>query len=245
MLEAEGEAAQAVRYNDGMPTSTARTSKKRDAPALSVEQVCDKIRTAILSGKLRPGDKLTEQDLAAEYRVSRTPIREAIRQLEVERLVSRTPFVGVTVTQLRPSEIIELLDIREVLEGLVARLAAKELQPEQRTRLRKTFDRMTASAKSGNVVQYLDEALAFRRILVECSRSETLTQYVMGIENRLRLVGNRTALIPGRMQAAISEHKKLLQAIEAGEAQAAEQLNRERIQHIRADVEKSFSFSVL
>jgi DNA-binding GntR family transcriptional regulator len=228
-----------------MPTSTATPSKKRAAPALSVEQVCGKIRSAILTGKLKPGDKLTEQDLAAEYRVSRTPVREAIRQLEVERLLSRTPFVGVTVTQLRPSEIIELLDIREVLEGLVARLAAKDLHADERTRLRKTFARMSASAKSGNVVQYLDEALAFRRILVECSRSETLIHYVLGIENRLRLMGNRTALIPGRMQAAILEHKKLLQAIEAGESQQAEQLNRERIQHIRADVERSFSFSVL
>jgi len=243
--EDERETAEAVRYNDGMPTSTARTPKKREAPALSVEQVCDKIRSAILTGKLRPGDKLTEQDLAAEYRVSRTPVREAIRQLEVERLLSRTPFVGVTVTQLRPSEIIELLDIREVLEGLVARLAAKDLHADERTRLRKTFERMSTSAKSGNVVQYLDEALAFRRILVECSRSETLIHYVLGIENRLRLMGNRTALIPGRMQAAILEHKKLLQAIEAGDSQAAEQLNRERIQHIRADVERSFSFSVL
>ncbi|MBT2325013.1 GntR family transcriptional regulator [Variovorax paradoxus] len=218
---------------------------KRETPTLSAEQVCDKIRSAILAGELKPGDKLTEQDLAEEYFVSRTPVREAIRQLEVERLVSRTRFVGVTVAQLKPSEIIELLDIREVLEGLVARRAATEIQPAQRTRLRKTFEQMAKSAKDGDVAKYLDAALAFRRILAECSRSETLIQYVMAIENRLRLMGKRTALIPGRMQAAITEHRKLLQAIEAGDPEAAEQLNRERIQHIRADVERSFSFSIL
>ena len=101
--------------------------RARSPQPLSAEQVCERIRSAILSGELKPGAKLTEQDLAAEFEVSRTPIREAIRQLEVERLVSRTPFVGVTVTQLRPEEVIELLEIREVLEGLVARLATQNM----------------------------------------------------------------------------------------------------------------------
>lgn len=218
---------------------------KNDLQTLSAEQVCDRIRDSILKGEIKPGDKLTEQDLAATYRVSRTPVREAIRQLEVERLVSRTRFVGVTVTQLTPAEIMELLDIREVLEGLVARLAARLMDAEQRKHLQKTFKRMIVAAKTGDVRKYLDEALAFRRMLVKSCRSESLIHYVMGIENRLRLMGNRTAMIPGRMEAAITEHGELLKAIEAGDAKAAEQLNRERIQHIRADVEKSYSYSFL
>jgi DNA-binding GntR family transcriptional regulator len=229
----------------GMNEQRPQPRAKRETPTLSAEQVCDRIRSSILAGELKPGEKLTEQDLAAEYLVSRTPIREAIRQLEVERLVSRTRFVGVTVAQLKPSEIIELLDIREVLEGLVARRAAKEIKPEQRGRLRKILERMAKAEEAHDVTKYLDAALEFRRTLAECSRSETLIQYVMAIENRLRLMGNRTALIPGRMAAAIVEHKKLMKAIEAGDPEAAERLNRERIQHIRADVERSFSFAIL
>jgi DNA-binding GntR family transcriptional regulator len=227
-----------------MTTSKPALAKKKEVQTLSAEQVCDRIRTAILKGVLKPGEKLTEQDLAAEYNVSRTPIREAIRQLEVERLVSRTPFVGVTVTQLSPKDVIELLDVREVLEGLAARLAAVHIEPSQLARLRQAFQKMRTAANASDVSGYLDHALSFRRILVGCSRSETLVQYVMGIEHRLRLMGGRTAMIPGRMQAAISEHEKLLQAIEAGDSAAAEQLNRERIQHIRADVAKSFSYSI-
>jgi DNA-binding GntR family transcriptional regulator len=227
-----------------MIQSLRRAPAKKPTQTLSAEQVCDRIRAAILSGKLQPGDKLTEQDLAAEFDVSRTPVREAIRQLEVERLVSRTRFVGVTVTQLRPQEVIELLDIREVLEGLVARLAAKHLKADQRKKLREIFKQMAASAKEGAVAQYLDGALAFRRVLAESCGSDSLIHYVMGIENRLRLMGGRTAMIPGRMQAAIAEHEKLLKALEAGDSAAAEQFNRERIQHIRSDVEKSFSYSI-
>jgi DNA-binding GntR family transcriptional regulator len=213
--------------------------------SLSAEQVCDRIRFAILHGELKPGAKLTEQDLAAQYDVSRTPVREAIRQLEVERLVARTPFVGVTVRQLTPEEVVELLDIREVLEGLVARLATRHMDAAHLQRLKKELQQLTACARKGEVATYLDHALEFRRVLVECCRSETLSEYVLAIENRLRLVGNRTAMLPGRMEAAVQEHDVLLKAIEARDEARAEALNRERIQHIRDALVRSISFSIL
>jgi len=217
----------------------------RGPQPLSAEQVCERIRAAILSGALKPGSKLTEQDLAAELEVSRTPIREAIRQLEVERLVTRTPFVGVTVTQLSPQEVIELLDIREVLEGLVARLATQNMDSLHLQRLKKSLQQLAASARKGDVGAYLDQALAFRRLLVECCGSATLSEHVMAIENRLRLTGSRTAVLPGRMEAAIEEHEKLMDAVARGDAEGAERLNRERIRHIRDAVAKSISFSIL
>jgi len=205
--------------------------------------VSDRIRSAILRGELKPGTKLTEQDLAAELEVSRTPIREAIRQLEVERLLTRVPFVGVTVRQLTPEEVLELLEIREVLEGLVARLATRHMDDAHLRRLQSSLRRLTESAHKGDVVSYLDHALAFRRALVECCRSESLAEYVLVIENRLRLVGNRTAVLPGRMEAAIVEHETLLAAITNGDAARAEQVN--RIPHIRDAFARSMSFSFL
>jgi DNA-binding GntR family transcriptional regulator len=218
---------------------------KREPQSLSAEQVCDRIRFAILHGELKPGAKLTEQDLAAEYEVSRTPVREAIRQLEVERLLVRTPFVGVTVRQLTPEEVVELLDIREVLEGLVARLATRHMDAAHLQRLKKSLQQIAASARKGDVASYLDHALEFRRALVECCRSDTLSEYVLAIENRLRLAGNRTALLPGRMEAAVQEHEKLLKAIEARDEAGAETVNRERIRHIREALVRSMSFAIL
>jgi DNA-binding GntR family transcriptional regulator len=228
-----------------MTPAKSNALRARSPQPLSAEQVCDRIRSAILSGELKPGSKLTEQDLAAELEVSRTPVREAIRQLEVERLVSRTPFVGVTVAQLGPEEVIELLDIREVLEGLVARLATRNMDSVHLQRLKKSLQQLAASARKGDVPAYLDQALAFRRALVECCGSATLSEHVLAIENRLRLTASRTALLPGRMDAAIVEHEQLLDAIARGDAEAAERLNRERIRHIRDAVAKSISFSIL
>ena len=228
-----------------MTSGKSNTLRTRGPQPLSAEQVCERIRAAILSGALKPGSKLTEQDLAAELEVSRTPIREAIRQLEVERLVTRTPFVGVTVTQLSPQEVIELLDIREVLEGLVARLATQNMDSFHMQRLKKSLQHLAASARKGDVGAYLDQALAFRRVLVECCGSATLSEHVMAIENRLRLTGSRTAVLPGRMEAAIEEHEKLMDAVARGDAEGAERLNRERIRHIRDAVAKSISFSIL
>jgi DNA-binding GntR family transcriptional regulator len=228
-----------------MTSGKSNTLRTRSPQPLSAEQVCERIRSAILSGELKPGSKLTEQDLAAELEVSRTPVREAIRQLEVERLVSRTPFVGVTVAQLSPQEVIELLDIREVLEGLVARLATENMDSFHLQRLKKSLQQLAASARKSDVGAYLDQALAFRRALVECCGSATLSEHVMAIENRLRLTGSRTALLPGRMEAAIEEHEKLLDAIVRGDAKGAERLNRERIRHIRDAVAKSISFSII
>lgn len=228
-----------------MATRKSNALQKRSPQPLSAEQVCEHIRSAILSGVLKPGTKLTEQDLAANLEVSRTPIREAIRQLEVEKLVSRTPFVGVTVMQLRPDEVIELLEIREVLEGLVARLATRNMDALHLQRLKKCLQQLAACARKNDVNAYLDQALAFRRALVECCGSGTLSEHVLAIENRLRLTASRTALLPGRMEAAIEEHKKLLDAISRGDADGAERLNRERIRHIRDAVEKAVSSSVV
>jgi len=228
-----------------MTDAKLNTALKRQPQQLSVEQVSEKIRSAILRGELKPGAKLTEQDLAAEFEVSRTPVREAIRQLEVERLLTRVPFVGVTVRRLSPEEVLELLEIREVLEGLVARLATRHMDDAHLARLQASLQRLTASAHQGDVASYLDHALAFRRTLVECCRSESLAEHVLVIENRLRLVGNRTAVLPGRMDASINEHELLLEAIKRGDAALAERLNRERIQHIRDAFAQSMAFSFL
>ena len=127
----------------------------------------------------------------------------------------------------------------------LARLATRHMDAAHLQRLKKSLQQLTACVRKGDVAAYLEHALEFRRILVDCCRSESLTEFVLAIENRLRLIGSRTAMLPGRMEAAVQEHEQLLQAITAGDEAQAEALNRERIHHIREAVVRSLSFSVL
>ena len=221
------------------------SKKNATKPApLTPEQVCARIRDAIIRGELKPGEKLGEVELAERFELSRTPIREAIRQLEVEGLAVRTRYMGASVRQLTPADILALLDIREVLEGLVARMATRSMDRLHLKSLKQHFRRMDVAVKANDVEAYLDSALDFRRELIEVCRSPMISQYVAGIDNLLRLISSRTAQIPGRMPAALEDHARLLDAIERGDPLLAEQLNRKRIEAIRADVERSLSFQM-
>src|ERR1700751_4477893 len=95
-----------------------------------VDVLAERIEAAIVSGDLQPGSKLSEQALAAQLGVSRGPLREAIRRLEGRKLLQRTPNIGVRVAGLSPSDLFEVLQIREALEGMACALAAKNMSDE-------------------------------------------------------------------------------------------------------------------
>ncbi len=95
------------------------------------EQVLTKIQTAIIKGEIPSGSKINEQELAATYGISRGPLREAISRLESQKLIERIPHVGARVVSLDINELIDLYKVREVLEGMAARLAAQNMSKVQ------------------------------------------------------------------------------------------------------------------
>src|SRR5947207_4933568 len=96
-----------------------------------VDVLAERIEAAIVSGDLQPGSKIREQTLAASLGVSRGPLREAIRRLEGRKLLQRTPNIGVSVAAMSPSDLYEVLQLREVLEGLACALAAKNMTDQE------------------------------------------------------------------------------------------------------------------
>ena len=96
-----------------------------------VDVLVERIEAAIISGDLQPGSKVREQTLATSLGVSRGPLREAIRRLEGRKLLQRTPNIGVSVAALSPADLYEVLQLREVLEGLACRLAAEQMTDEE------------------------------------------------------------------------------------------------------------------
>lgn len=121
-----------------------------------VDEAARALREAILDGRLRPGQRLLQDRLAEMLGVSRTPIREALQRLEREGLVRSVGRQGMVVAQLAAQDIEEIYDVREVLEGLAARLAASRISQAQLNTLRKSLERMAGHAEKGDARRWLE-----------------------------------------------------------------------------------------
>src|SRR3954451_16460476 len=113
---------------------TSRGVYRHEVPLAQI--VGDRIRSRILNGKFLPGSRLVERDLAAEFQVSRSPVREALRNLDKEGLVEKLPTRGIIVKALTRREIFEIFDIREALEGMASRGAAQRIADGESSNLR-------------------------------------------------------------------------------------------------------------
>ncbi len=174
---------------------------------------------AIRAGTLGPGDRLVETELAAELGLSRTPIREAIRQLESDGLVVHQPRTGATVRKLDYSEITELYEMRAVLEGTAARIAARAASAVELAELGAINDEMrTASDVSG-----LYEAnRQFHAVILNAARNRFLVQSVQAVQKTLLILGPSTMEEVDRAAKAIDEHEAILTALRQRDEDGAE-----------------------
>jgi DNA-binding GntR family transcriptional regulator len=197
---------------------------------------------AIVRGDLTPGMKLSEPRLAAQYRVSRGPLREAIHRLEERRLVVRSPRQGARVVTLSPASVIELFKIREVLEGLAAREAAAHARSDEIDALRAMLaTHRLALDKPDAVVYWQDTANAdFHFFVARIARSEQLFDLLCNQYYTLfRLYRMQHRLVPGRAQLALREHERIVEAIADGDGELAEMLMRRHVAAARHGIETS------
>lgn len=194
-----------------------RMSDSADQPPgqSAYRRLLDDIRT----GALPPGARLRETDLAARLGFSRTPVREAIRLLESDGLVSHLPRQGASVRRLDPPEVIELYEMRAVLEGTAARLAARAITAVELDALHALNDAL-AEAGSGPAAQDLNHQ--FHRALLDAARNRFLVKTVNALHKTLLILGPTTLAEPGRAAAAVREHAAVLGALAAGDGAAAE-----------------------
>ncbi|NLG80651.1 MAG: GntR family transcriptional regulator [Firmicutes bacterium] len=141
------------------------------------EKVYARLRKAIVEGYFAPGERLVQDKLAEQLGVSRSPVREAIRRLESEGLVEVTPVRRVTVINMPLDEAVGLYDLREVLEGLAARLAARNITPDQLSGLRDCVRRMEGLLPPKTTPhRWVEENSRFHEIIVQASRNRKLTE---------------------------------------------------------------------
>ena len=200
-----------------------RTTPDIDGTAIETD-LLTRIRELVLSGTYEPGMALSEVRLAEHFDVSRTPIREALKQLQIEGLVEIRPKVGTFVRQASRREIVELFELKEVLEGMAARLLAKRGPTAE---LRTLEDNVAASEQA--VVQRDSETYAglvkeFHETLVSGADNQKLTQHYRTLMNQLayhRFVRS-TVEHPGRLRQSVAEHRTVLELIEQKDGVGAE-----------------------
>jgi DNA-binding GntR family transcriptional regulator len=190
------------------------------------EKILETIREAILKGTLRAGEKVAEPELAERFGISRTPIREAFRQLESEGYLTVIPRKGAVVTSLSERDVEEFYAIKSILEGYAARIAAEKLSERDLERLEAINDRLEQLASEGDIKTYFRVHNEFHELFIKASGNEKLIELIgqlMMKFNRLRMA---SLSLPGRMEISVQEHKKILEAFAKHDGERADNLVR-------------------
>lgn len=193
------------------------------------DQVCEGLRDRIITGRLKPGDRLVERDLAEEFGVSRVPVREAIRILLGEGFLQALSPRRIVVKELSRQDVENLFDLREALEVLAARRAAERTTPERLGALRHLLDEADLATRSGRPERISRANAAFHHHIVELSGNELLASTLESLEGRLRWLFQQID-DPGPLW---DEHKELYEAIAAADAEAAADCSLRHIRHYR------------
>jgi DNA-binding GntR family transcriptional regulator len=203
-------------------------------------QVLDGLRRAIIDGRLAPGARLTERELTEMMGVSRTVIREALRQLETEGLIANVPNKGPVVRALSLAEAKDLYTIRAVLEGLAARLFVQHAGEADIKRLAQALDVVVGAYERGDAQEVLETKNRFYEVLFTGAGSETLSSMLGTLHARIwrwRALGlshpQRSAT---RSKESIKGLRAMLAAIRKRDTDAAEALTREEAQGAAAEV---------
>lgn len=207
------------------------------------EHVFRRIQAAIVEGEIAPGSKISEPELARTYGISRGPLREAIHRLEGQRLLVRVPHVGARVVSLSPTELIELYQIRESLEGMACRLAAERMGQEQVRELRQVLDTHERDAAFQAGVGYYQQEgdYDFHYRIIHGSGNQTLVKMLCGeLYQLVRMYRLQFSSMPNRPRQAFTEHHRILDAIEAGDGELAELLMRRHIGASRRNIERHY-----
>ena len=196
------------------------------------EQVKELLLERIMRGEYEPGDRLVETRIAQELGTSQAPVREALRDLELLRLVESEPFRGARVRAISPEEISEIYPVRAALEEVAAREAARRLDPAADALLAAEVEAMRAAAVEGDLHGQVEHDVRFHRLIVEASGNRTLLEVwtSLGIEARTIMTLLKTGLDPAELAEM---HQPILDALRSGDPDLAGRTVRAHVESFR------------
>jgi DNA-binding GntR family transcriptional regulator len=197
-----------------------------EGAATTADAVYEILRQSILDGEFVPGQRLLSDALATEFKISRTPVREALRKLEAEGLIEASRS-GLIVRELSEEDLTELFVVREALEGMVARLAAENASRAMIDELHALLDELKDAATREDARLFRGLTGEFHLALCRAARNKRLMQDLKVLLDQVRQAGSSTLFLKGRPLKALEEYRRLVEAIEARDADLAERLARE------------------
>lgn len=207
------------------------------------DDVFEKLQAAIVEGHLVAGQRISESELADMFGVSRAPLREAVRRLESRGLLIKKPHVGISVVSLSLNELLDIYEVREALEGLACRLAARNMPAEDVSALRHLLQQHEQDVNATEGQAYYQEAgdLDFHFRIAQGANNQKLTSMLFGdLYHLIRMYRCRFSTSEGRPHKALKEHTHIVDAIENRDEDLAEMLMRRHIASARKNIEKRF-----
>lgn len=199
-------------------------------------RVFQTIREKILAGEYKHGEELKEMALASELGVSRTPVREALRQMELEGLVKIIPNKGASVIGITAKDMEDIYSMRSLLEGLCANLAAQRINEEQINKLEEIAYLTDFHVKKGNLEKLYELDNQFHEVMYEASGSRMIKHVLSDFHHYVERVRKASLQSPGRSELFNEEHKAILEAIREKDGIKAEQLANAHMQNTIANI---------
>ena len=192
--------------------------------------VFESLRKAIVEGSLKPGQRLMEVQLAEQLGVSRTPVREAIRKLELEGFVIMLPRKGAYVADMSVKDIIDVLEVRSALEGLAANLAAERMDEEEIKELKKISESLNEAMETGNLDEILKKDVEFHQCIFEAAGNKKLTQMINSLWEQVYRFRAGYMSDNNAMKGIKEEHALLIEAIVSGDRNRASKCAKDHIE---------------
>lgn len=202
------------------------------------EEIANNLREMIMSGELREGDKIKENEFCELMDISKTPLREALRVLSAEGLIRLIPNRGSYVTTPTFKEIKEMFDVMSVLEGVCARTAAEKMSNIDYEKLKKIHLQLEENFRLKDQKRYIRINNKYHSFVQELAGNKTLNQIVNGLRQKILLYRYKSLNLSGRFEQSIQEHRDLLEAFRKRDAEKAELLMKSHMKKQSEALEK-------
>jgi DNA-binding GntR family transcriptional regulator len=193
------------------------------------EEAYRRLKEAIRKGRLAPGTRVREVEIAERFGISRTPARDAIRRLESDGLISFVPHLGAVISRLDHQETMELYDLREILEGSSAGFAARHASPAEIEELEELVSAEPELADKPDQLADLNQL--FHIAVYRAAHNRFLERALTGLRDSMALLGGTSLSVKGRLEAAHAEHATIVSAIAARDVEKAERAARDHVRN--------------